>query len=316
MPTSFIHNSEEIKRIVDAALSSMSDKRRLHTEGVIKVAEQLATRYGADKNKAVFASKCHDLFRGKEVSELNALIEQYGLPEKYFNNPNLAHGKLAAAFLEKDLGVDDQEIIDAVSYHTTGRAGMSILEKIVFIADATEPGRDYPGVDEIRKAVESDIDRACLMSLEGTIEHLKSSGVPENKIDRDTIEAAEFLKTARKGEGMTSKEMADLAVTTLDAKKGRDIALIDIAEKSSFADYLVLATGGSNRQVAALTDDVEEAFAKAGQLPKSIEGKNGTGWVLIDLGDIIVNIFDEDTRNKYSIEKVWGDCPITRYTEE
>ena len=115
---------------------------------------------------------------------------------------------------------------------------------------------------------------------------------------------------------MTSKEMADLAVQTLDAKKGRNIMLIDISEKSSFADFLVLATGGSNRQVAALTDDIEEAFILSGQAPRSIEGKNGTGWVLMDLGDIIVNIFDEDTRNKYSIEKVWGDCPITTYTEE
>ena len=115
---------------------------------------------------------------------------------------------------------------------------------------------------------------------------------------------------------MTSKEMADLAVQTLDAKKGRNIMLIDISEKSSFADFLVLATGGSNRQVAALTDDIEEAFILNGQAPRSIEGKNGTGWVLMDLGDIIVNIFDEDTRNKYSIEKVWGDCPITTYTEE
>ena len=115
---------------------------------------------------------------------------------------------------------------------------------------------------------------------------------------------------------MTSKEMVDLAVKTLDAKKGRDITLIDIAEKSSFADYLSLATGGSHRQVAALTDDVEDAFAKEGQFPKSIDGKNGTGWVLMDMGDVIVNIFDQDTREKYSIEKVWGDCPITRYTEE
>ena len=115
---------------------------------------------------------------------------------------------------------------------------------------------------------------------------------------------------------MTSREMADLAIKTLDAKKGRDITLIDIAEKSSFADFLVLATGGSNRQVAALTDDVEDAFAREGQQPRSIDGKNGTGWVLIDMGDILVNIFDEETRNKYSIEKVWGDCPITRYTEE
>ena len=311
-----IYNAEDFKKKIEECFSGMSEKRRTHTEGVIAEAKRLAAIYGADVEKAEIAARCHDFFRGREISELNALIEEYGLPDRYLGNANLAHGKLAAEFLRKELGVDDREIIEAVSYHTTGRRDMSLLEKIVFIADAIEPGRDYPGVDEIRNTVDKDIDKACLISLEGTIKHLRDAGVPEEEIDRDTINAAEFFKKAEKEKLMTSKEMADLAVATLDAKKGRDIALIDIAEKSSFADYLVLATGGSNRQVAALTDDVEEAFAKAGQHPKSIEGKNGTGWVLMDLGDIIVNIFDEDTRNKYSIEKVWGDCPITRYTEE
>lgn len=115
---------------------------------------------------------------------------------------------------------------------------------------------------------------------------------------------------------MTSKEMTDLAISVLDSKKGRDLVMIDVSEKSSFTDYLILATGGSTRQVSALTDEVEDAFAKEKIFPKSIDGKNGTGWVLMDLGDIIVNVFDEDTRNKYSIEKVWGDCPITRYEED
>lgn len=311
-----IYNSEDIEKRIQDVFNGMSEKRRVHTEGVMAEAKRLAAIYGTDEEKAWIAAKCHDFFRGKEIDNLNTLVKKYGLPDKYLDNANLAHGKLAAEFLKRELGITDREIIDAVSYHTTGRSGMSLLEKIVFIADAIEPGRDYPGVDEIRRIVDKDIDKACLMSLEGTIKHLKDAGVPDDAIDRDTIEAAEFLKSAEKEKLMTSKEMADLAVTTLDAKKGRDITLIDIAEKSSFADYLVLATGGSNRQVAALTDDVEEAFAKAGQFPKSIEGKNGTGWVLMDLGDIIVNIFDEDTRNKYSIEKVWGDCPITRFTEE
>ena len=311
-----MYNSEDIKKRIKECLEAMSEKRRLHTENVVTEAKKLAAIYGADEEKAELAATCHDFFRGKDKDTINCLVNKYGLPDRYMNNPNLAHGKLAARFLKDDLGIDDAEVIDAVSYHTTGRPDMSLLEKIVFIADAIEPGRDYPGVDEIRRIVDTDIDKACLMSLEGTIEHLKNSGVPTEEIDKDTIEAAEFLRSAEKEKLMTSKEMADLAVATLDAKKGRDITLIDIAEKSSFADYLVLATGGSNRQVAALTDDVEEAFAKAGQFPKSIEGKNGTGWVLMDLGDIIVNVFDEETRNKYSIEKVWGDCPITRYTEE
>ena len=78
-------------------------------------------------------------------------------------------------------------------------------------------------------------------------------------------------------------------------------------EKSSFADYLVIASGNSERQVNTLVDEVEEQFAKEGLLVKSIEGKN-SGWILMDFGDVIVNIFTKEMREKYNIEKVWGDC--------
>ncbi len=107
---------------------------------------------------------------------------------------------------------------------------------------------------------------------------------------------------------MDNKSFALLAAKTLDNKKAIDIVVIDIAEKSSFADYMVIASGGSERQVQALVDDVEDAFAKEGLLVKSIEGRQNSGWVLMDFGDVIVNIFTRDTREKYNIEKVWGDC--------
>ncbi len=112
---------------------------------------------------------------------------------------------------------------------------------------------------------------------------------------------------------MTSKEMADKAAKVLDEKLAERIVIIEVAEKSSFADYLILANGKNQRQVMSLADDVEDALAKEGQFPKGVEGRGNTGWVLLDMGDIIVNIFDKEMRDKYNIEKVWGDCPITEY---
>lgn len=114
---------------------------------------------------------------------------------------------------------------------------------------------------------------------------------------------------------MDNKSFALLAAKTLDNKKAIDIVVIDIAEKSSFADYMVIASGGSERQVQALVDDVEDAFAKEGLLVKSIEGRQNSGWVLMDFGDVIVNIFTRDTREKYNIEKVWGDCSFLNLEE-
>lgn len=113
---------------------------------------------------------------------------------------------------------------------------------------------------------------------------------------------------------MDNKEFALLAAKTLSDKKAVDITAIDIAEKASFADYLVIATGNSERQVNSLVDDVEDAFAKEELFVKNIEGKN-SGWVLMDFGDIIVNIFTKELREKYGIEKVWGDCSFFEIEE-
>lgn len=107
---------------------------------------------------------------------------------------------------------------------------------------------------------------------------------------------------------MTNKEYAMLAGKVLSDKKGRDIVIIDIQEKASFADYFVICSGTSERQIQTLSDEVEERLIEEGLVLKSIEGKHGSGWILMDFGDIIINLFTEETRERYSIEKIWGDC--------
>lgn len=107
---------------------------------------------------------------------------------------------------------------------------------------------------------------------------------------------------------MTNKEYAMLAGKVLSNKKGRDIVIIDIQEKASFADYFVICSGTSERQIQTLSDEVEERLIEEGLVLKSIEGKHGSGWILMDFGDIIINLFTEETRERYSIEKIWGDC--------
>lgn len=179
--------------IYEHILPMLSEKRLKHTKGVIDESVKLSELYGMDKKKAEVAALCHDIFRGKSKEHLNALIREAGLPEKYMDNPNLAHGKLAAYYIKKEFGIVDEDILNAVSYHTTGRANMSLLEKIVFIADAIEPGRDFSGVEELRKLAYEDLDRACLRSLKGTINHLLDEGKSLNEIEHDTIEARDYF---------------------------------------------------------------------------------------------------------------------------
>lgn len=112
---------------------------------------------------------------------------------------------------------------------------------------------------------------------------------------------------------MDIKETALYIADVLDKKKGSDIVIIDISEKSGFADYFVIAQAASLRQLDALMNEVEDALAKEEIFVKHIEGRGESGWVLMDYGDIIVNLFTQEQRNRYQIEKVWKDCPAVDF---
>ena len=104
---------------------------------------------------------------------------------------------------------------------------------------------------------------------------------------------------------------AEAIAKVLIDKKGMDVAVIDISPKASFADFFVLASGGSDRQVAALVESVEDLMEPQGVFPKSVEGRKTSGWILMDYGDVVVNVMTPEMREKYNIERIWGDCELT-----
>ena len=183
---------EEIRDALEEyVLNKLYERRRIHTLGVRDTALKLTEKYGGDPLKAEIAALSHDMFRGLRGEELKETVRSLGLDPRYEDDPNLAHGKIAALRLGSDYGVTDEDILNAVSYHTTGRRGMSLLEKIIYLADCIEPNRDYPGVDDIRRDAEVSLDKACLRAMEGTIRHVRDQGA---YLDKDTLEAADFLK--------------------------------------------------------------------------------------------------------------------------
>ena len=100
---------------------------------------------------------------------------------------------------------------------------------------------------------------------------------------------------------------ARTACKALDDKKGKDIKVIDIHEISVLADYYVIASGTNQNQVQAMVDAVEEAFSKEGVEPRQIEGSRNSSWILMDYSDVIVNVFDEENRLFYDLERIWRD---------
>ncbi|MGI6731281.1 MAG: ribosome silencing factor [Anaerovoracaceae bacterium] len=115
---------------------------------------------------------------------------------------------------------------------------------------------------------------------------------------------------------MNNKELALKAASILTNKKATDVVVIDITEKSSFADYLVIASGNSERQISALSEEVIEQLAKENILPKNVEGKSNSGWILMDYADVIINVFSIEQRNHYNIEKIWSDCNFLDLEDE
>lgn len=106
---------------------------------------------------------------------------------------------------------------------------------------------------------------------------------------------------------MTSKELAGKIVKILDSKKALDIRVIGISDLTIIADYFVLATGTSNTQVKALADEVEYQLKQQDIMPNRIEGYNSSSWILVDYGNVVVHIFQKDTRDFYSLERLWAD---------
>lgn len=107
---------------------------------------------------------------------------------------------------------------------------------------------------------------------------------------------------------MEPKELSLKVAKLLDDRKAIDVTVIDISPKASFADYFVMASAGSDRQMGALVDNVEDMLELAGIFPKSVEGKKSSGWILMDYGDVVINVMTAEMREKYNIERIWGDC--------
>lgn len=148
----------------------MSEERYLHSLGVEREAERLARRWGEDPEKAAVAGILHDCCKEMPLPEALQIVGQSAIiPDIDFREqPQLIHGYAAAELLGR-FGVRDREIEDAVRYHTTGRTGMSRLEKIIYLADLTEEGRHYPDVADMRRLADTSLDEAMLYALSYTI---------------------------------------------------------------------------------------------------------------------------------------------------
>lgn len=180
---------------------TMAVKRRLpagrflHTLGVVETAQSMAIKYGVDVEKSNIAALLHDIAKPLSTEEMAAVCQAAGDPvtEDELLSPKVIHAKAGAIIAEEEFHIDDADILNAIRYHTTGRPNMTVLEKIIFIADFIEPGRSKaPNLDKIRKEAMIDLNRCVFMIIRDTLQYLRDSG---EHIDKRSEETYQYYKS-------------------------------------------------------------------------------------------------------------------------
>ena len=180
----------ELYWLREKAHAMLKPSRVAHVIGCEAEAVQLAKRWGEDPENAAEAGILHDITKKLVLSDQLILCRKYGIINDNAEERNfkLLHAKTGAAVARALFGISD-EVYNAIRWHTTGKPDMTLLEKIIYMADYIEPNRDFPGVEELRKLAYEDLDKAMALGLEMSLEDIKSSGQEPYK---DTVEAFEW----------------------------------------------------------------------------------------------------------------------------
>ena len=163
----------KLGKIQEKLKKVQNERRYEHTLGVAYTATCLAYRYGEDPEKARLAGLLHDCAKHLSGEKALEMCAKYDLPVNNIekNNPFLLHGKVGALIAQKKFNVDDEDILNAITYHTTGRPVMSLLEKIIYVSDYIEPNRDFASnLDTVRNLAFENLDMALMKIKNANLE--------------------------------------------------------------------------------------------------------------------------------------------------
>ena len=174
------------KEIIERVKKSMGSRRYLHTEGCVDMAERLARRWDSDVSLARRAAYLHDIAKEMPYDEQLNLISGRGIIlNEIQRSEKIIHAFTGAVIAKESFG-EGKEVCGAIRWHTTAKPGMTLLEKIIWLADLTEEGRNFDGVSEIRELAFIDLSKALIKGFDTTLHFLVKKG---EKIDPNMIEA-------------------------------------------------------------------------------------------------------------------------------
>ena len=173
-------------KALEVVKEQLTEKRYVHTLGVVETSVELARKYDVDEKKAELAAVFHDYAKFRPKEEMKNIILQEQLEAELLNHHHeLWHAPVGAILVHREAGIDDPKILQAIRYHTTGHPQMNNLDKVVFLADYIEPGRSFPGVEQVRELAKQSLNQAVLQALRNTIKFLIDKQQP---IYPDTFE--------------------------------------------------------------------------------------------------------------------------------
>jgi len=180
---------EEIKLYLK---TNLMEKRYIHTLGVADTAIKLAKLNGISEEKAEIAGLAHDVAKNLSKARIKEIIEENNiiLSQLEENNSDLWHSIIGHLEAKDKLGIEEEEILDSIRWHTTGKEDMSVLAKIIYISDMIEPNRKFEGIEDIRKSTFEDLDKGVYLGLTHSIKFLLSKNL---LIDENTIKARNYF---------------------------------------------------------------------------------------------------------------------------
>ncbi len=187
-----------MEELINELKKILAEKRFTHTMGVAETAGKLAEHYRLSGEKAYLAGLLHDCAKNLSDEELYELSAYYKieLDDVSKKEPSLLHAYVGAHLIKDKYKISDEEIFDAVYYHTTGKENMSLFSKIIFLSDMIEPGRcGLEFLEKARALAFTDIDMALILAMEGTINYVIKKG---GLLHTDTVKARNFLIESRK----------------------------------------------------------------------------------------------------------------------
>ena len=318
-----LYASEQLVTLTDTMRQVLKPRRFRHVIGVEMTAVQLAENLRADGKKARLAALLHDCAKYLPLEEQAVLAKRDGStldPEKF---DMILHAPAGATLARERYGVTDEDVLEAIRYHTTGAETMTLLDEIIWAADLIEPGRDHPSVARHRALLldahdQASFEQGLLLVFTDNICYIQSSGMaldPTSLRTRDAL-ARKTTKKETYMETLNKETILQLCKILYD-KKALDIRAIEVTDKTIIADWFIVCSGRGVPQVKALSDELEEKAAEVGLFPRRKEGYQEGRWIVLDFGDLLVHLFHPEERTYYNLERLWDDGQnVITYTEE